>query len=349
MSAHSLWLPCLVQCLQRQDMAVRVVIAAVRGSAPREAGASMIVSAAGAHGTIGGGRLEWEALEQARGLLEARRPQVRLCKFVLGPELGQCCGGVVELWLELHTRADLPWLQQAWAQGRSAPLELRSTAAGTVQHSLRSSARQRGHAVPHAQLESDATGAMTLVQWLERAPLLYLYGAGHVGRAVLRIAAELPWQVTCIDSRAELLEAARCEQIEMRHAPEPVATVAEAPPGSHFLVMTHSHALDYALVRAILSREAAWVGLIGSHSKSARFRAQLRRDGLAAAEVERLVCPIGVGLRAKQPMAIAVSVVAQLLQHLQAGDGERAAARADAAAEPCAQRCENCTLPEVPS
>jgi xanthine dehydrogenase accessory factor len=120
--------------------------------------------------------------------------------------------------------------------------------------------------------------------------------------------------------------------------------------------MTHSHALDYALVRAILARatttsqDVSWVGLIGSHSKSARFRAQLRREGIAAAEVERLVCPIGLGLRDKQPMAIAVSVVAQLLQHLQA-----TASAAPSALPPalhcgaCVPNCSQCALSVVAS
>jgi xanthine dehydrogenase accessory factor len=370
--AHPQWLPWLVQSLQRHGQAVRVVIAAVRGSAPREAGASMIVAAESVHGTIGGGRLEWEVLAQARALLSEGGPQVRLCKFVLGPELGQCCGGAVEVWLELHPRSDVQWLDQVWQRSRCEPLEVCSTLSASgvsetsvsesngVQHCVTRAVRQRWQTLPHACLQRGDDGAVTLVQLLDRAPSLYLYGAGHVGRAVLRIAAELPWQVTCIDSRAEFLSAACPDSVQMHGvqmlaAPEPVATVVAATAGSCFLVMTHSHALDYALVRAILARATAsqdvsWVGLIGSHSKSARFRAQLRRDGIAAAQVERLVCPIGLGLRDKQPMAIAVSVVAQLLQHLQA-----TASAAPSALHPalhcgaCVPSCSQCALSAVSS
>jgi xanthine dehydrogenase accessory factor len=319
----------------------------------------MIVSSEAVHGTIGGGRLEWEVLASARALLGEGTSQVRVCKFVLGPELGQCCGGAVEVWLELHTRSDLEWLEQAWQRSRCEPLELCSTWSETraVHRSVTRAARPRRQTKPAASLQRSGDGAVTLVQSLDRAPTLYLYGAGHVGRAVLRIAAELPWQVTCIDSRSEFLAAARCGEVEMMYAPEPAATVAQAPAGSCFLVMTHSHALDYALVRAILERgttsqdgasqETSWVGLIGSHSKSARFRAQLRRDGIAATQVERLVCPIGLGVRDKQPMAIAVSVVAQLLQHFHATLAEAHAAAVHA--EDCAQSCSQCAVNVVPS
>jgi xanthine dehydrogenase accessory factor len=267
------------------------------------------------------------------------------------------------VWLELHTRSDVEWLEQLWQRSRCEPLELCSTLSAAsvsetnaVQRSVTRAARQRWQSLPHAHLQRSGEDAVTLVQLLDRAPTLYLYGAGHVGRAVLHIAAELPWQVTCIDSRAEFLSAARpggvqMHGVQMLGAPEPVATVAAAPAGSCFLVMTHSHALDYALVHAILrrataSQDVSWVGLIGSRSKSARFRAQLRRDGIAAAEVERLVCPIGLGLRDKQPMAIAVSVVAQLLQHLQVTATEVPSALHSGA---CVPSCGQCAASVVPS
>jgi xanthine dehydrogenase accessory factor len=341
------WLPLLVHWLQSQSHVVRVVVAAVRGSAPREPGATMLVSSEAVHGTIGGGRLEWEVLAAARSLLREHAAHARVCKFVLGTELGQCCGGVVEVWLELHTRHDLQWLGQVWRRSQREPLELRSTLleSRTVQRVITRAPRMVGHPAPRARLQPAAGGGVTLLESLHQPATLYVYGAGHVGRAVLRIVAELPWQVTCIDSRAELLHGVRCETVQTLCAPEPATTVAAAPAGCCFLVMTHSHALDYALVRTMLSRDAAWVGLIGSHSKGARFRAQLRRDGVPAADVERLVCPIGIGLHGKQPMAIAVSVVAQLLQHFETAAAEP---RVAPATDPCNRNsCEGCGVSSV--
>ncbi len=342
---RSEWLPLLLQCLQQHSQVVRVVVANVRGSAPREAGATLIVTPQAVHGTIGGGRLEWEVLHSARSLLRAATPQAVLRKFVLGTELAQCCGGVVDVWLELHACSDREQLLQAWQHSESGPVELCSTLlpSNRVRRHVQRASGQRTADAACASLRRAADGEITLVERVERAVSLWLYGAGHVGRAVVRIAAQLPWQITWIDSRAELLAAEGHAQVRTRCSAEPADTVQQAPPGACFLIMTHSHALDYALCRAALDRDAAaWVGLIGSHSKSARFRAQLRRDGVALAQIERLVCPIGIaGLRDKHPAAIAVSVVAQLLQNFQySGPVVMSPVLMD---EPCTQSCSSCT------
>src|SRR5207248_7105479 len=109
------WPHAVCRLLEGRDPAVvRVLIAEVRGSAPREPGACMLVSPSGIQGTIGGGNLEWQALRAAQPLLTGdAAPSVRLRRLVLGRELAQCCGGVVQLWLERFTHADLPLLRRA--------------------------------------------------------------------------------------------------------------------------------------------------------------------------------------------------------------------------------------------
>ena len=108
------WIDAARSHLSHHPALVRVTVTALRGSAPREAGASMLVDAAGTVGTIGGGRLEWHAVTLARKLLrDARAAPVRIADLILGPELGQCCGGRVELWLERLTRNDIHWLGDA--------------------------------------------------------------------------------------------------------------------------------------------------------------------------------------------------------------------------------------------
>ena len=101
LSGH--WIDAASSHLSHHVSLVRVTVAALRGSAPREAGASMLVDAVGTVGTIGGGRLEWHAVALARELLrDPRAAPVRVADLILGPELGQCCGGRVELWLEMR-------------------------------------------------------------------------------------------------------------------------------------------------------------------------------------------------------------------------------------------------------
>jgi xanthine dehydrogenase accessory factor len=117
-------------------------------------------------------------------------------------------------------------------------------------------------------------------------------------------------------------------------------SVDEAPNGTHFLVMTHSHPLDYDLCRGILLREDfAWAGVIGSRSKSARFRSQLARDGLTAAQIARLTCPIGIdGIDSKSPGVIAVAVAAQLLQTFESAARAPAGTGLPAASAGCVAR-----------
>jgi len=120
--------------------------------------------------------------------------------------------------------------------------------------------------------------------------------------------------------------------------------VAAAPAGTRFVVMTHDHALDYDLCRMILARdESSWLGLIGSASKSARFRSRLLRDGLERETVSKLTSPIGVpGISSKLPAAIAIAIAAQLLQQV----AFKAAARDDGPAackpEGCGGECGSC-------
>jgi len=155
--------------------------------------------------------------------------------------------------------------------------------------------------------------------WSLPAPrfTLQLYGAGHVGRAIVRLLTDLPCRVRWIDEREDEFPAgALPSHIEMRCVEPVAAEVAAAPAGAFHLVLTHSHALDLALAQAILAHgDFGWFGLIGSRSKRARFEHRLRERGFDAALIERITCPIGLpGISGKAPEVIAVAVVAQMLQ-----------------------------------
>ncbi|HTC52041.1 MAG TPA: xanthine dehydrogenase accessory protein XdhC [Steroidobacteraceae bacterium] len=351
------WVPTVIQRLSRVPAVVRVVVAQVQGSTPREPGAYMLVDAAGSTGTIGGGRLEWEALEAAREMLQQGTRGARLMNRVLGIDLGQCCGGVIAVWLECFPQdclAQLRALEPCLAEG---PVVLATAASAKgVQHTIsRGSAADataaalldlpRARAAP--QVRRTAEGEITFVERLdEEYPAVWLFGAGHVGQALAGMLLQLPLRLLWQDSRPGQLPAAAAEYSRMLPAAALVRAVAEAAPGTHFLVMTHDHALDYELCRAVLMRaDAAWLGLIGSQSKAARFRSRLRRDGFGAPIIEQLTCPIGVtGIKSKWPAAIAVAIAAQLMQIL----SQPAAEAADAVAgsgpiAPCtAGECAQC-------
>jgi len=150
--------------------------------------------------------------------------------------------------------------------------------------------------------------------------LLYLYGAGHVGRAVVRALGPLPFAVTWVDVAAERFPAS----IEVNATPvistDPAAIAAATPPEALHLIMTFSHAIDLSITHAVLANKFAWAGLIGSGTKRARFDKRLRAAGIADAALARLHCPIGIGgITGKEPAMIAISVAAQLAAWASAG------------------------------
>ncbi len=311
------WLRRLMGALRREPVVVRVALAAVRGSAPREAGVSMLVGRTGIEGTIGGGRLEWDAITAARSLLEDAAGSALVMRVVLGADLGQCCGGVVDVWLERVTRAELgalEALERAACQGEATHVST-LTPAGVERRVLRGT--RRPSPSTSGRVSRSAGGLVSFEEPLnDDLPPVWLYGAGHVGQALARIVAELPLSLTWIDARAAAFPSPVPDHVTALCAADPVASVSDAPVGTRFIVMTHSHPLDFGLCHAILQRnDFAWAGLIGSRSKSARFRSRLRRRGLAAEVIARLVCPVGIdGIGSKWPAAIAVGVAAQLLR-----------------------------------
>lgn len=330
---------------------VRVVIARVQGSAPREVGTCMLVDERRTFGTIGGGQLEYVAISAARDMLaELRAPSAKVTKLVLGTELAQCCGGVVELWLERFLPADFFAVNSLADAVRRGPTLLVSTLdkhgverriePDTVDDSSR------------AKLETNDRGEAVLSERFDQGPRdVWLFGAGHVGQALVRVLEQLPFRVRWIDSRADLLPTDVERSVQVTHSPEPAPLVSEAPAGVSFIVMTHSHALDFELCCAILQRrDFAWAGVIGSKSKAARFRSRLARRGVPAEQIARLTCPIGVGgVDSKLPAVIAVAVAAQLLQTSPPPSSPaRASPAADAASgcsHPSAQEsCATCEL-----
>jgi xanthine dehydrogenase accessory factor len=315
------WPSAALSLLEREPSVVRVIVASVRGSAPREPGACMLVDAQGLIGTIGGGNLEQNAIAKARTQMSAPSDAdpICICRMTLGQDLAQCCGGVVDLWLERLTRDDRSWLTAAASAARSggALLTTRATCSRPERTLLAADVDELPGRV---RLEFDEHGAPILRERIDTpATPLWLYGAGHVGRAVVRGLTELPFDVTWIDSRQELLPDGVPANTRTLHTEDPVAVTGRAPASAFHLVMTHDHGVDFDVCHAILTRgEFAWLGLIGSASKAAKFRARLARAGVARERIDRLVCPIGVGgLTSKLPAAIAASVTLQLLQELE--------------------------------
>ena len=305
------------RALHGEQSCAMVSIVEARGSAPREAGARMVVLEDGSFaGTIGGGELEWRAIARARAALAkaaagGNPPPVGLERMALGPDLGQCCGGSVRVLLEVFTPGRCAEVQ-ALADAERAGLfvaEGRITERCVVRTVL-------NRDLPAGEGSLLAADGRLLERFGTRKQVVALIGAGHVGRSLIVALAPLDFHVVWIDPREGAFPSIVPGDVRVVVAAEPAAALDAVPDGAFVLVMSHSHALDFDVVLAALqARRFGHVGLIGSASKKARFRSRLRQAGLGDDDIERLVCPIGIaGIASKQPAAIAASVVADLLR-----------------------------------
>ncbi|MGE8496464.1 MAG: xanthine dehydrogenase accessory protein XdhC [Pseudomonas sp.] len=255
------WISALADLHQQGEACVLVTIIEEWGSTPRNAGSKMVVTAERIFETIGGGHLEYKAMELAREMLASRSQDTRLERFSLGASLGQCCGGATVLLFE-------PMGQ------------------------------------PQAQIA--------------------VFGAGHVGRALVPLLASLPCKVRWIDSREQEFPAQIPAGMTKVVNDEVVDEVDSMPAGSYFIVMTHNHQLDLELTAAILKRnDFAYYGLIGSKTKRVKFEHRLRERGFTTEVMQRMRCPMGLGeVKGKLPMEIAISIAGEVVALYNANFGQ---------------------------
>jgi xanthine dehydrogenase accessory factor len=244
---------------------ILIEVARTRGSTPREAGTFMLVGSYGLWGTIGGGHMEFEAVDLARAMLADGRSEAAL-DVTLGPDSGQCCGGRVELTLK---RADIRAIDALKAQ---------------------------------------------LGQEAGNYPDVFIFGAGHVGRALAVALKPLPFKVTVVETRQEeldLLELGIAHRLEAM----PESVVGDIRAGGAAVITTHDHALDFLIGAEVLQREdLAYAGMIGSKTKRGVFLHWLEDAGYDRSIIDKLVLPIGASrLKDKRPEVIAALVAAELL------------------------------------
>ena len=288
----------------------RIVVAAAEGSTPREVGAAMLVWPGGQSGTIGGGTLEHEAAARAREALTRGRNRLgwnRLDRIPLGPALGQCCGGGVTLLTEVW---DAKQLEDATGEVIARPLPGPASEMPLAVTRLMNAARAKG--TPPAP---GIVAGWMVEPRLRPARALWLYGAGHVGRAIVDVLAPLPeLAITWVDTGADRFPESVPAGVTPLVTVNPAEAVRHAPPDADHLIMTYSHALDLELCHRLLLHGFASAGLIGSKTKWARFRARLRQLGHADARIASITCPIGDPSLGKHPQAIAVGVAGALLR-----------------------------------
>lgn len=295
----------LRETVSRNGPVARVVIVDVRGSAPRDTGAAMLVWESGQTGTIGGGALEFEATEFAREVL--RNGTTRLDQRSLGPALGQCCGGAVTL---LTERWDTNTLAKLGDGPVARPVTGQTPIPMSVSRLLKA-ARGEGSELAPQLLDG------WMIEPLARARrAVWIYGAGHVGRSVVNVLAPLPnFSITWADTGPERFPTNPKPGVTILPATDLALAATHAPENAEHFILTYSHALDLELCHTILSHSFAFCGLIGSQTKWARFTSRLKALGHSPEQIARITCPIGDPALGKHPQAIALGVGASLLAH----------------------------------
>ena len=276
-----------------------VLLAETRGSTPREAGTVMLAGADGLlAGTVGGGELEYQLLAEAGRLLAGQTGRfVRTRRdYPLGPALGQCCGGAVKAVLEVWPADQLVQLDRLLAE-----------TPGWLDHAA------EDNSLPVPIISGAKRPEIASQPFIRRVPF-YLYGAGHVGRAVMAVTGDLPLDRYWIDTGESRFPAKIDASITRVVARDPAHIARYAEAQAIHLVMSYSHALDQAICHAVLKQDDFFrLGLIGSATKRARFESRLAAAGLSKPQLARLVCPIGLTeIPGKDPAFLALSVAGQI-------------------------------------
>lgn len=284
---------------------------ATRGSMPRHEGARMAVLASGAQvGTVGGGAIERLATERADA---ARRSGAAGLEWVTSGASDMACGGDALLAVRALTARDLPVLlalQDALERDEPVTVEERWAYASAPELLLAPADRAPGPTW-------DAAGA-TYREPVCAPSRLHVFGAGHVGAALVGLAAQVGFEVRVYDDRPDLASGASLPAAaSVACGPfDELAAAAQIGPRDSVVVLTHGHAHDEAVLLAVLTRDVqpAYVGCIGSRRKAALTREHLAAAGVPRERADAVHLPIGEAIGAVTPSEIAVSIVAQLVR-----------------------------------
>ena len=313
----------IIDAVERGERVVLCTILASSGSSPRGAGARMAVFADGSTmGTVGGGRVELLAAEEAREILKTG--ETRLRAFCLAPDqvasIGMICGGNVTVYYQLVTQNDLPILyrlREARAGHENAwlYLSIRSGIGEDIRIVPAQEAAQqpdlfRSRAVYRTGEPLPSTEAVV------RAGRVSLFGGGHEGQAPAPVLAKVGFRVTVLDNREALAKKETfpaAEEVifaDFGHIDEKVSLTAD----DYVVIMTPGHQADYMVLEQVLRTKTRYVGCIGSRHKIARTQQLLREAGISEEAIAGVHSPIGLPIGAETPEEIAISIAAEMIR-----------------------------------
>ena len=253
----------LNNAINYKDLIVKAKIFNVKGSSPNTIDDIILISNDTIFGTIGGGNLEYLVVKEAKRLIDNKINKKSL-NIPLGPGIGQCCGGYVQIKLSLH------------------------------------------------QNSSEALKNEKLYD--EKNTNLYIFGAGHIGQALISKLENINFNTFLIDSREDFLKMTNINNINYLLSKKPWEIIYRLKDNSYFVVLTHSHDYDLKILNEILKKNFTFLGLIGSKTKKNRFFKRLIDNGHNKSLVEKIECPIGINIgNSKEPDEIAFSIITRLI------------------------------------
>lgn len=300
----------LLQMMERRQDAVLAVIAARQGSAPREAGAWMLVSGAGREaGSIGGGAVELDAVNRAKSLLCERRCGRKDYRLHPDPSNGTdaVCGGGVTVYFQF-----IPWDDEAWKRVSVQALEKIAARQRTwLALDLNGGPPTLSEGGGDGRRDGENHFSMEVFAG-ERA---VIFGGGHCGQALVPVLASVGFCVTVCDDRPDYADPSlfpAAERVVCGGYPELCGRLGLTPE-DYVVVMTSGHAHDFEVEERALRAGPAYVGVIGSRSKAAAVNAKLRERGVPERAIESVHTPIGLDIGAVTPAEIAVSIAAEMI------------------------------------
>ncbi len=334
-----------VRLLRAGEDAVLVTVFESRGSAPRAAGARMLVRGdASILGTVGGGRLEHEAIELSGRLLQQRRSAVQAFeltgKDVAGMDM--ICGGSGELWLhyleagnpaavsvcqrmlEVLTQRKQAWMiteleELSWEQEREFGLVAGD---GLVYGQLKMSSELMEEWVQSPNATDIQVKTLEsrrfLVEEISPGGTVYIFGAGHVSQQVVSLCKNVGFQAVVLDDRSEFACASRfpaAAGIITLDSFDSWAGWENVDADSYVVILTRGHVHDKTVLAQALRTPAGYIGMIGSRRKRDAIYQALLQEGFTSQELQRVYSPIGLDIGADTPAELAVSIVGELIKY----------------------------------
>ena len=295
----------LKEVIDRNGPVARVLILEIKGSTPRGSGTEMYVWANGTHGTIGGGTLEFEAIKSAKETLKSRKPKLK--SYPLGPDLGQCCGGLVKLFTEYYD-------EKAVTNLKDQSLNVRSISGATAAPKTVKKLVEK-YKCEHISFDHKLLDEWLIEKVITAKSPIWIWGAGHVGSAILSLLAPMPnLEIFWLDTDNNRFPEKEFTNVYKIIYDSPKQFIKRAQPNAEHLILTYSHKIDLEICDNVLHHDFKWAGLIGSKTKFNRFKKKLLSFGHTEKKIDQIQCPIGNKNYGKHPQQIALGVAVNWIE-----------------------------------